>query len=312
MKARRTGRASARPVLRVAGALRTEATIGIVPSRWKNAVPRMAEEQRIIQEVVAARQAAMERLPRQREALRRPSSVFSPQEGEDQWQEPFWQQLAQDLDQPNLIVSSLLTGTEPADSASQERSWSRSSSSRSTTWSTESARPRQPPTRAVGGVNGVKCEWRIERVSGRTQWHSVVPGGKTGCVLVHGRGMALLRADIPGDAEGVAVGCAHRAEGDGAGMREGSAVVRLVRLASRTSVCWPGTAAPLHGDARWPVQKKERTSPYPACPAPTVRAFGMRHAQTVNAMVALAAFGVNPDCASEIGMIGCRRAAWKE
>ena len=114
----------------------------------------MPEEQRIIQEVVAAHQAAMERLLRQLEALRRPSSALrptageadpwdwvasdeasslSPRAGEDQWQEPFWPRLAQDLDQRNLIVSSLLRGTEPERSDSPERTWSRSSSLSSTT-----------------------------------------------------------------------------------------------------------------------------------------------------------------------------------
>jgi hypothetical protein len=111
----------------------------------------MTEDERTIQErfeVVAAHQAAMRRLLRQLEALRHPSSASgpaageadpwdwgasdevsssSPQEGEDQWQEPFWQRLAQDLDHRNLIVSSLLTGTDPESSDSQERTKSRSS-----------------------------------------------------------------------------------------------------------------------------------------------------------------------------------------
>ena len=148
------GPTSARPVPRVRARFTDRGDDGYRRISTEEGHPRMPEEQRIIHEVVAAHQAAMERLLRQLEALRRPSSALrptageadpwdwgasdeasssSPQEGEDQWQEPFWPRLAQDLDQRNLIVSSLLEGTEPESSDSQERTWSRSSSLSSTT-----------------------------------------------------------------------------------------------------------------------------------------------------------------------------------
>jgi hypothetical protein len=50
---------------------------------------------------------------------------------------------------------------------------------------------------------------------------------------------------------------------------------------------------PLGGDARWPVQKRNGRPHV----LPTVRAVGMRHAQTADAMLMLAVFGVNPNWA---------------